>query len=126
MIVKKKIYYCRHCRNIVESLWDGKTDVFCCAEPMTELVANTEEAALEKHVPVITRDGQNVTVRVGELDHPMTEEHYILFLEVVAGNKTYRHDFQPGDTKAEAVFLIEEQDISARAFCNLHGLWMNK
>jgi superoxide reductase len=123
MTAKKKIYYCRHCHNVIESLWDGRTDVFCCAEAMTELKANKEEAAVEKHIPVIQRDGNKVTVRVGDVAHPMTEDHYILFVEVYAGEKVYRHDFNKGDERAEAVFLIEEQNISARAFCNLHGLW---
>jgi superoxide reductase len=77
-------------------------------------------------VPVIERDGNRVRVKLGEVPHPMTKEHYILFIEVVAGEKVYRHDFKEGDEKAEATFLIEEQDLIARAFCNLHGFWATK
>lgn len=123
MLKKKSVYFCNRCKNVVESLWDGKHDISCCGEPMVELKANTVDAAQEKHVPVIVRDGNKVTVKVGEAPHPMGADHYILFVEVLAGDKVYRHDFQEGDPVAEATFLIEEQDIKARAFCNLHGFW---
>jgi len=123
---KKGIYKCNECGNIVESLWNGKPEIFCCNKPMVQLIANTVEAAKEKHIPVIIRDGNRVTVKVGEVAHPMTPQHYILFIEVIAGDKVYRHDFKEKDEKAEAVFIIEEKDISARAFCNLHGLWATK
>jgi superoxide reductase len=122
---KKSIYYCKICHNIIESLWNGKTPVICCGEKMEELVANTVDAAVEKHVPVIERNGNTVKVSVGSVPHPMAKEHYILFVELLAGDKVYRHDFKEGDTKAEAVFMIAETEgnLTARAFCNLHGLW---
>jgi len=123
MIKKKSIYYCEKCHNIVESLWNGKPPLMCCGEEMKELEANTVDAAVEKHVPVIERDGKTVKVSVGSVPHPMEKDHYILCVEVLAGDKIYRHDFKEGDTKAEAVFQIEETDIVAREFCNLHGLW---
>ncbi len=123
MIKKQAVYYCDKCQNVVESLWDGGHDLQCCGENMRELVPNTVDAAQEKHVPVIVRDGNKVTVKVGEAPHPMGADHYILFVEVLAGNKVYRHDFKEGDTVAEASFLVEEQDIKARSFCNLHGFW---
>lgn len=123
MIEKKKVYECDLCGNIIESLWNGKPDISCCKQPMKELTLNTVDAAVEKHVPVIERDGNRVTVKVGEVPHPMQSDHYILFIEVIAGNKVYRHDLIEGDTVAVATFLIEEADIKARAFCNLHGFW---
>jgi len=126
MIKKRSIYYCKHCHNIVESLWNGKPSLVCCGEEMEELAANTVDAAVEKHVPVIQRNGNTVKVSVGSVAHPMTKEHYILFIEVLAGDKAYRHDFKEGATIAEAVFTIEATDIVARAFCNLHGLWQSK
>lgn len=126
MIKKRSLYYCKHCHNIVESLWNGKPSLVCCGEEMEELAANTVDAAVEKHVPVIQRNGNTVKVSVGSVAHPMTKEHYILFIEVLAGDKVYRHDFKEGDTIAEAVFTIEATDIAARAFCNLHGLWQSK
>lgn len=122
---KKDVLYCEECSNIVESLWDGMPKIKCCGQAMKKLVPNTVDAAQEKHVPVIERDGNVVTVKVGEVAHPMTSDHYILFIEVVAGNKVYRHDFSEGDSIAETSFLIEEKDIIARAFCNLHGFWQS-
>ncbi len=123
MVKKASLYFSEKHKVVVESLWNGDQDLQCDGEPMVELQANTANAAAEEHVPVIERDGNKVTVRVGETPHPMDAHHYILFVEVLAGNKIYRHDFKEGDTVAEATFLIEAQDIKARAFCNLHGLW---
>lgn len=95
---------------------------------MVELVADTVDAAREKHVPVIVKDGNKVTVKVGEVPHPMTKEHYILFVELLVGDKVLRHDFKEGDTVAEAVFMIEDTGapLTAREYCNLHGLWASK
>ncbi len=122
-IEKKAVYYCEHCHNIVEALWNGRPGITCCNHTMKKLEPNTVDAAQEKHVPAIQRDGNRVTVKVGEVAHPMESDHYILFVEVLAANKVYRQDFVEGDAVAEAVFLIEEQDVTARAFCNKHGFW---
>ena len=125
MLEKKQVYRCEVCGNIVEGVWNGKTSVSCCGQPMTKLVPNTVDAATEKHVPVIKRDGDVVTVQIGEVAHPMVPKHYILFIEVLAGDKVYRHDFKEGDTVAEATFLVDaETVITARAYCNLHGFWV--
>lgn len=128
MIEKGSVYVCNHCGNVVESLWNGKPSIQCCGEDMKKLIPNTKDAAVEKHVPVIIRSGNKVIVKVGEVAHPMTAEHFILFVEVLAGKKTYRHDFKEGDTVAEATFLIDEAEtkLVARAFCNLHGFWASK
>jgi superoxide reductase len=126
MIEKRAVYRCAVCGNVVESLWDGKPDIVCCGEPMGKLVANTVDAAREKHVPVIVRDGNAVTVTVGAVAHPMTPEHYILFIEVLAGEKVYRHEFKAGDTVATATFTVEGKEVTARAYCNLHGFWASK
>ena len=126
MIEKKAIYMCEHCGNIIESLWNGKPPISCCGTNMKKLEANSVDSSVEKHVPVIERNGDKVTVKVGETAHPMDKDHYILCIEVIAGNKVYRQDLVEGDQKAEAHFIIAEQDISARAFCNKHGLWISK
>lgn len=128
MIEKKQVYVCENCGSVVESLWNGGCDVICCGQPMKKMVPNTVDAAKEKHVPVIVRKGNQVTVKVGEAPHPMTPEHYILFVEVLVGDKVYRHDFREGDAVAEATFLIDEKEtgLVARAFCNLHGFWAYK
>lgn len=127
MVEKKQVYKCEECGNIVESLWDGKPGISCCGKEMVKLVPNTVDAAKEKHVPVVVREGNKVTVKVGEVAHPMAEEHYILFVELVAGDNVYRHDFKPGDGEAVATFLVEEGvDVVAREFCNKHGFWSGK
>jgi superoxide reductase len=126
MVEKKAVYHCKECGNIVESLWNGKPAISCCGNEMEKLEANTVDAAKEKHVPVIERDGNTVTVKVGDVAHPMTAEHYILFIEVLAGDKVYRHDLKKGDEAAIATFTVEETDITARSYCNLHGFWASK
>lgn len=126
MIERKGVYKCDTCGNLCEVLADGKPPLVCCNQPMKKMEPNTVDAAVEKHVPVIEREGNKVTVKVGEVAHPMTPEHYILFLEVIAGNKVYRYDFTKEATTAEATFLIEETELLARAYCNLHGFWASK
>jgi superoxide reductase len=127
MIRKKTIYRCAKCGNIIESLWNGQPSIFCCGEEMKELTPNTTDAAKEKHVPVIERSGNKVTVKVGSIPHPMTKEHYILFVELLAGDKILRHDFKEGDTVAEATFIVEDDiPLQAREYCNLHSLWGTK
>lgn len=124
MLEKKQVYFCEICENIVESLWNGNHPVECCNKPMTKLDPNSVDAAVEKHVPVIERNGNVVTVKVGDVAHPMDPDHYILFVEVLTGDKVYRHDFKEGNTVAEATFLIDESaELQARAYCNLHGFW---
>ena len=125
MLKKKSVYKCDICGNIVEGLWDGKPAVSCCGQPMAELIPNTTDAAKEKHVPVIVKEGNKVTVKVGEVPHPMTPDHYILFVELLAGDTVLRHDFKVGDTVAEAVFYVDDPNVAmqAREFCNKHGFW---
>jgi superoxide reductase len=124
---KTAVYKCDKCGAIVESLWDTVQVLTCCGEDMKELVPNSVEASKEKHVPVIERQGSKVTVKVGSVGHPMTKEHYILFVELIAGDTVLRHDFKEGDTTAEAVFYVEEHvPVVAREFCNLHGFWTTK
>jgi superoxide reductase len=124
---KKSIYKCDGCGAVVESLWSGDQALFCCGKEMTELVPNSVDASKEKHVPVIERQGTKVTVRVGEVAHPMTKEHFILFVELIVGNKVLRHDFKEGDSEAVAVFFVEENvPLIAREYCNLHGFWTTK
>lgn len=128
MIKKGSIYKCTGCGAVVESLWNGNESLSCCGTEMKELIANTSDGAKEKHVPVIERQGKNVIVKVGSAAHPMTKEHYILFVELIAGETVMRHDFREGDTVAEATFYVEDEtvELKAREFCNLHGLWADK
>ena len=119
-----KFYVCKHCGNIIAYVEDKGVPVICCGEKMTELVPGTTDAATEKHVPVITVDGSLVTVRVGEVEHPMLEEHHIAWiaLETKLGNQRKP---LPVDGKPEATFALVDGDevIAAYEYCNLHGLW---
>jgi superoxide reductase len=127
MIKKRSIYKCESCGTVIESLWNGEQAVLCCGKEMKELIANTQDAAKEKHVPVIEKNGNTVKVKIGSVPHPMTKEHYILFIELIAGQKVLRHEFKETDTTAEATFTINEDvPLIAREYCNLHGLWATK
>ncbi len=126
MAEKSAVYYDKASGLVVESLWDGGGELEVNGNKLEKLIPNTTDAATEKHVPVITQEGNKVTVKVGEAAHPMDSNHYILFIEVLAGNKVYRQDFKEGDSIAEAAFTIEDPVDSARAYCNLHGFWSTK
>ena len=117
-----QIYKCEVCGNIVEVLHTGVGELVCCGEPMVLLTENTVDAAKEKHVPVIEKSGNKVTVKVGSVAHPMEEKHYIEFVELMADGKVYRKFLKPGE-KPEATFEITAAQVSAREYCNLHGLW---
>jgi len=117
-----QIYKCEICGNIVEVLHTGAGSLVCCGAPMVLLAENTTDAAQEKHVPVIEKSGNKVTVKVGSVTHPMEEKHYIEFIEVLADGKVYRKFLNPGE-KPEATFEITAEKVTAREFCNLHGLW---
>ena len=121
-----KFYKCETCGNIITKLKDSSVNVVCCANPMKELIPGEVDAAVEKHVPAVTIEGDKViTVKVGSVPHPMVENHYIEFiaLETVQGLqiKYLESDYEA----AEAVFSLADDDkaVCAYAYCNLHGLW---
>jgi superoxide reductase len=118
----KQVYKCQICGNIVEVLHTGVGELVCCGQPMNLQVENTVDAALEKHVPVIEKIDGGVLVKVGEVAHPMTDEHHIEWIEIHTANKIYRKYLNPGDTP-EARFYLDEEVLMAREYCNLHGLW---
>ena len=122
-----KFLKCSICGNIVGLIQDGGGELVCCGKPMQELVANTEDAAHEKHVPVITVDGSTVRVAVGSVEHPMIEKHYIQWIYLQTTHGGQRYILKPGD-KPEAVFALAEgaAPLAAYAYCNLHGLWTAK
>jgi superoxide reductase len=122
MTVQREIYKCEICGNIVEVLHAGPGQLVCCGQPMKKYEENTVDAAKEKHVPVIEKTAEGFKVKVGSVAHPMEEKHYIEWIEVIADGKTYRKYLQPGDAP-EAVFCIDAAAVTAREYCNLHGLW---
>ncbi len=122
MIETMQIYKCEKCGNIVEVLYAGGGDLVCCGQPMKLLKENTSDGAKEKHVPVVERVPGGIRVTVGAVAHPMEEKHYIEWIELLADGKVYRAHLEPGD-KPEAFFGVEASRITAREYCNLHGLW---
>ncbi len=121
-----KFYVCKHCKNFVGMIYNSGVPMICCGEPMTELVPNTVEAAHEKHLPVISISDGKVTVKVGSVEHPMLEAHYIEWIYLETKNGGQRRALKPGD-KPEAVFTLDDDEaVAAYAFCNLHGLWETK
>jgi len=117
-----EIYKCGVCGNIVEVVHSSGGQLVCCGKTMNLVVENTVDAAKEKHVPVIEKIQDGVLVKVGEVEHPMLENHYIEWIEVLTANKVYRKHLKPGE-KPEAMFKINEEIIAVREYCNLHGLW---
>lgn len=122
MAERLEVYKCEICGNIIEVLEGGEGELTCCGEAMVLLKENTTDAALEKHVPVIEKISGGFKVKVGEVAHPMLEEHFIQWIEIIADGKAYRQFLNPGDAP-EAVFNIEASEVTAREYCNLHGLW---
>ena len=122
MAKKLEIYKCMICGNIVEVLHGGDGELVCCGQPMKKFVENTTDAAKEKHVPVIEKIQGGFKVKVGSVAHPMEEKHYIEWIELLADGKAYREFLKPGQAP-EAVFMIGAQKVSAREYCNIHGLW---
>ncbi|OPX87571.1 MAG: Desulfoferrodoxin [Pelotomaculum sp. PtaB.Bin104] len=117
-----QIYKCSVCGNMVEMVHKGVGEMVCCNQPMNLIKENTVDAAKEKHVPVIEKTGGKITVKIGSVAHPMEEKHYIEWIEVLAGNKVYRQYLKPGDSPV-AEFALEAENVTARAYCNIHGLW---
>lgn len=116
------IFKCALCGNIVEVMHAGGGTLKCCGQPMDLLTENTTDAATEKHVPVVEKTAEGFLVKVGSAAHPMAEEHFIQWIEIIAGDKIYRQFLSPGDAP-EAAFKVEAESVKARAYCNLHGNW---
>jgi len=122
MTNRLELYKCNVCGNIVEIMHKGASALVCCGQPMNLLNENTTDAALEKHVPVISKIDGGYKINIGEVDHPMVDEHYIEWIELITENKVYTKFLKPGE-KPEATFKTDAKVISAREYCNLHGNW---
>ena len=119
----REIYKCNICGNIVEVLHAGVSQLVCCNEDMELMKEKTEDSSVEKHVPYIEKTSDGVLVKVGQnQDHPMLEEHYIEWIQVIADGAAYRKFLKPND-KPQAKFEIKADQFEAREYCNVHGLW---
>jgi superoxide reductase len=117
-----QVFKCGVCGNIVEMLHPSKGELVCCGQPMKLFVENTVDAAKEKHVPVIEKTASGFKVKVGSVTHPMEENHYIEWIEVIVDGKICRQFLKPGQAP-EAQFDLQAAQVTAREYCNLHGLW---
>ncbi len=128
MVQQKQIYKCNICGNIVEVLYAGGGQLVCCGKPMELLAEKTKDIGQEKHVPVIERIKDGIKVRVGSVPHPMEENHYIQWIELVIDGLSTRKFLKPGVLPEATFYLkdIEGKEIFAREYCNLHGLWIGK
>ena len=117
-------YKCNHCGDLITFLTDKQVVPTCCGEKMVEVIANTTDAAKEKHVPAVTVEGHQVRVNVGSVDHPMLEEHHIEFILLETNQGFQKKDLKPGEAPHAVFALAEgEKPVAVYENCNLHGLW---
>lgn len=122
MAQQHEVYKCDLCGNIIDVLHGGGGELVCCGEPMKLMTENTVDAAKEKHVPVVEKTANGYKVTVGSTLHPMEAKHYIEWIEIIADGKSYKQFLQPGQEPV-AEFCIQAEQVTAREYCNLHGLW---
>ena len=122
-----RFYRCPTCGQMVAIVKKKGCDIMCCGKPMEEIIPGTTDASVEKHVPVIEREGNIVCVKVGSAEHPMLEEHYIEWIALQTKDGNQRKALKPGDAP-EACFALLDGDevIAAYAYCNLHSLWKSE
>jgi len=124
MTKKNQIYKCPTCGNIVEMLHGAAAPLFCCGKPMVEMIENTIDAAEEKHIPIVEKTESEIVVKVGSVEHPMDEDHFIEWIELITEDKVYRQNLEPNQ-KPKARFELIDSEFEIRTYCNLHGLWKN-
>lgn len=122
MTKRSQVYRCSVCGNMVEVVHEGMGELVCCGQPMVLQVENTVDASREKHVPYIEKTENGYRVVVGGEIHPMTDKHYIEWIELIDGEKVCRKYLNPGE-QPEAFFITDSDKVVAREYCNLHGLW---
>jgi superoxide reductase len=121
----KEIYKCEVCGNIVEVLHVGQGELVCCGHPMVLQQEKSEDVGVEKHVPVLVQQEGKIIVNIGEEPHPMQEDHFIEWVEIILQNgKSCRIFLNPGD-EPKAEFVFNGKIVKIREYCNIHGLWIN-
>ncbi len=127
MTKRLEVYKCEVCGNMVEVMHGGVGELICCGQPMTLLEEKTADTSTEKHVPFIKREDGKYVVVVGENAlHPMEEKHYIEWIELIVDGMVYKKFLNPGDRPEAAFEVPEGKEVSAREYCNIHGLWVKK
>jgi superoxide reductase len=123
MCDNQKFFICELCGNLIGFIENKCTPISCCGQKMTELVPNTEEASVEKHLPDINFSGNILNVQVGSALHPMTNEHYIPFICVKTEHGVQRKFLKPGDAPKAEFSFVDDKPVAVYAYCNLHGIW---
>ena len=118
-----KFYICEHCGNIVGMIHNGGVPMMCCGQKMTKLEAGVVEASHEKHIPVVTVEGNTVRVNVGSVTHPMSEEHHIAWVYLQTNRGGQRKCLDVTGAPEVTFALADETPVAVYAYCNLHGLW---
>lgn len=122
--MKMRFFKCEHCGNIITMVEDKGVPVMCCGEKMTEMIPGTTDAATEKHVPIYTVDGNKVAVSVGDVEHPMMEEHSIEWIVLETKQGCQIKKLKPGEPPKASFVMTEDDEVAAvYEYCNLHGLW---
>ena len=116
-------FVCEHCGNMIGLIHNAGVPMMCCGQKMTQLIPGTVEASVEKHLPVVTVDGDKVKVEVGSVAHPMAEEHSILWVYLQTDKGGQRKNLKVGEAPVAEFSLLDEKPVAAYAYCNLHGLW---
>ena len=116
-------YRCDNCGNIAVKVFDGGGELSCCGKPLEVIEPNTTDAAAEKHVPVVTLEGDKIIVNVGSADHPMQEAHFIQWIYIVTEEGVLARCLKPGDEPHAEIELGGQKPLEVYEFCNLHGLW---
>jgi superoxide reductase len=123
MCDNNKFYICEHCGNLIGMIHDAGVPMMCCGQKMTKLEPGVVEASQEKHIPVVTVDGNTVTVTVGSVEHPMIAEHSILWVYLQTDKGGQRKCLTVGEAPVTTFALADEKPLAVYAYCNLHGLW---
>ena len=118
-----KFYICSRCGNIVGKIKDSGVPLVCCGQKMDQLLPGTVDASLEKHVPSVTVNGNIISVQIGSVIHPMTEDHYIMWVYLQTDKGGQRKNLLPNEAPVVNFALHEEKPLAVYAYCNLHGLW---
>ena len=124
-MIKKigEVYKCSICGNIVEVNHVGGGELVCCGKPMDLLIENTEDIGQEKHIPIVSKIDNNIKIKVGEIEHPMTVDHHIEWIELITGDQHYKRFLSPSDKPEITIKMNISGEVIIREYCNLHGLW---
>lgn len=127
MTVRREVYKCMVCGNIVEVLHEGVGTLVCCGQPMSKMVEKVQEAGNEKHLPVLEKLDSGTLIKVGSIPHPMEEKHYIEWIEAFKKDgKVWRVFLKPGNAPEAKIEWSRDELLEVREYCNIHGLWSNK